>query len=271
VQYLTNAALTYIGLRQFPIALKLYDRVLDITPNDQDIIATKVSIYQAQGNLPEAAKLLSGINDQTPDGAIFQSKIDQLRLERNYNEGIRLLQACLAQFHYASEEAKVGDQSNLAFLLALAGNRASAKVLVEQALNTLEQSYKKALEQPYTEERKDAHLGHLSSLLSYVYTLMGEKDSALKLAENAIKLNSRAGIEFVSGGPGYEESLAWIQGMFGENSRAISALMHLLQTPYVGRFYGPSPVTRAVLRLDPLWDPLRADPAFQKLCGEKQP
>ena len=29
------------------------------------------------------------------------------------------------------------------------------------------------------------------------------------------------------------------------------------------------PITPALLRLDPLWDPLRADPAFQKLCEEK--
>jgi len=45
----------------------------------------------------------------------------------------------------------------------------------------------------------------------------------------------------------------------------------LLQTPYGGWIYGPAPVTPALLRLDPLWDPLRADPAFQKLCEEKQP
>ena len=53
-------------LRQFPAALKLYDRVLDITPNDPDVMASKASIYQAQGNLQEAAKLLSEINAQTP-------------------------------------------------------------------------------------------------------------------------------------------------------------------------------------------------------------
>jgi hypothetical protein len=57
--------------------------------------------------------------------------------------------------------------------------------------------------------------------------------------------------------------------MFGENSRAISALTRLLETPYYGGFYGPTPVTLALLRLDPIWDPLRADPAFQKLCEEK--
>ena len=72
-------------------------------------------------------------------------------------------------------------------------------------------------------------------------------------------------------GPGFEENLALIQTIFGENSRAISTLTQLLQTPYMeGGIYG-MPITPALLRLDPIWDPLRADPAFQKLCEEKQP
>src|SRR5262249_31894760 len=44
---------------------------------------------------------------------------------------------------------------------------------------------------------------------------------------------------------------------------AISILKQLLQTPY------RAPITTALLRLDPIWDPLRADPAFQKLCEDK--
>ena len=68
-----------------------------------------------------------------------------------------------------------------------------------------------------------------------------------------------------------EENLALIQMMFGENSHAISILTRLLQTPYNSWLYGPMPVTPALLRLDPFWDPLRGDPAFQKLCEEKQP
>ena len=72
-------------------------------------------------------------------------------------------------------------------------------------------------------------------------------------------------------GPAFEENLAFIQMMVGENSsRVISTLTQLLQIPYGSDFYG-TPVTPALLRLDPLWDPLRADPAFQKLCEEKQP
>ena len=48
-------------LRQFPAALKLYDRALDIAPDDPDLIAAKASVYQAEGNLQEAAKDRSDI------------------------------------------------------------------------------------------------------------------------------------------------------------------------------------------------------------------
>ena len=63
VQLLWEAARTYTVLRQFPAALKLCDRVLDIRPNDPDAMANKARIYQALGNLQEAARFLSGINE----------------------------------------------------------------------------------------------------------------------------------------------------------------------------------------------------------------
>ena len=64
------------------------------------MMASKAGIYQAQGNLPEAAKLLLEINSQTLSEDTFRVKITQLRLERNYSEAIRLLQARQAQFHF---------------------------------------------------------------------------------------------------------------------------------------------------------------------------
>src|SRR4029453_6722901 len=91
VGLLMDAARTYAWLRQFPTALKLCDRALDITPNDPNMMAAKAGIYQAQGNLQEATKFLSGINEQSPSEAALEVKIIQLRLERNYGGLVRLL------------------------------------------------------------------------------------------------------------------------------------------------------------------------------------
>src|SRR5262249_24233745 len=99
VELLWGAASAYNMLRQFPAALKLYDRALDIMPNNPDVIALKAGIYQAEGNLQEAAKLLLVLNSQTPNAHTFRIKITQLRLERNHSETVRLLQARQTQFH----------------------------------------------------------------------------------------------------------------------------------------------------------------------------
>jgi tetratricopeptide (TPR) repeat protein len=121
VEVLIDTAGTYIALRQFPAALKLYDRALDIVPNNPDWMADKANIYQAEGNLQEAAKFLSEINEQTPSEITFSIKIIQLRLERNYAEAVRLLQARQAQFHYGSEPEKDYEKVELAFMQRLAG------------------------------------------------------------------------------------------------------------------------------------------------------
>src|SRR6184192_2700350 len=258
MELLMPAAETYDMLRQFPAALRLYDRALDITPNDPDVIVAKAGVYQAQGELQEAARLLSEINEKTSSDSDVIVKINQLRLERRNTEAIRLLQARLAQFHFDSEFYKGIAQVNLAFAQYLAGDRAGAKITAEQARNTLDQFCRNQPDNAY-----------LARLLSLANAALGEKDSALKEAERAIMLEPRA--QDAISGPGFEENLALIQTIFGENSRAIPTLTQLLQTPYMeGGVYG-IPITPALLRFDPIWDPLRADPVFQKLCEEKQP
>jgi TolB-like protein/Tfp pilus assembly protein PilF len=257
-QVLFETALTYAALRQFPTALKLYDRVLDMVPNNADLMASKAGIYQAQGNLQEAAKLLAEVNAQTSSYPAFRIKITQLRLERNLGEAIRLLQA---RQHFASEFDKGVNQVLLALMQRLAGDTAGAKVTAEQGRNTLE---------PLCEDQPDNVRS--AGWLSLSYAVLGNEDSALKEAERAIMLlpSTKDRMD----GPGYEETLALNQMTFGENSRAISTLTRLLQTPYDSWLYGPygpAPLTPALLRLDPIWDRLRADPAFQKLCEEKRP
>jgi predicted Zn-dependent protease len=145
----------------------------------------------------------------------------------------------------------------LALIQRLAGDSAGAKLTAEQARNTLEQLYR---------DQPDNH--RLAAELSGAYAVLGEKDSALREAQRAILLLPSA--KDAVGGPGREENLAFIQTIVGENSRAISTLSRLLQTPFDSWIY-PTTLTPALLKLDPIWDPLRADPAFQKLCEEKQP
>ena len=146
VELLDDAAWTYAMLRQLPSALKLYDRVLDITPNDPNMMAAKAGIYQAEGNLQEAARFLPEIDWPFFPWHTFVTKITQLRLERNYGELIRLLQIRLAQFHFDSELDRATDQAVLALTQRLAGDTAGARVTAEQARKTLERFYRDQLD-----------------------------------------------------------------------------------------------------------------------------
>jgi TolB-like protein/Tfp pilus assembly protein PilF len=256
VELLNDTAATYAALRQFPRALKLLDRALDILPDDPSQLAAKGLMYQAEGNLEQAAKLLSEITEQTPNEFVFVIKITQLRLERNYAEAVRLLQARQDQFHFASEIEKGINQVLLALLQRLDGDAASAKTTAEQARNTLEPLYK---------DQQDNAL--FAANVSLNYAVLGNKELALKEAERAVTLLPSSKDRMT--GPALEENLALIQTIFGENSSAISILTRLLQTPYAGLLYS-TPVTPPLLRLDPLWDPLRGDPSFRKLYEETQ-
>src|SRR5262245_62177384 len=119
---LTEVAFTYAALRQFPTALKLYDRALDILPNEFYLMASKASIYQAEGNLKEAAKLLVQVNAQTNSNAAFRIKLIQLRLERNQPEATRLVQARQAELNAASGIDKASKQVGLALAERVAGD-----------------------------------------------------------------------------------------------------------------------------------------------------
>ena len=147
----------------------------------------------------------------------FTLKILQLRLERNYSEALRLLQARQARFQFGYLEAEEAfDQMAFAFIQRLAGDAAGAKVTAEQARNTLEQLCR---DQPGN--------FFFAAMLSQAYAAIGEKDSALKVAERTIMILPRA--KDPLGGPGIEENLAFIQTVCGENSRAISTLTAVVE------------------------------------------
>jgi hypothetical protein len=98
---------------------------------------------------------------------------------------------------------------------------------------------------------------------------LGDKAAALALAERAIAASPIE--KDVLLGPTPIEFLARVAARMGEPDRAIAALQKLLSIPYTGALAAGPPLTPALLRLDPMFDPLRDDPRFQKLCQEKQP
>jgi len=255
---LTEVAFTYAALRQFPRAEQLYDRALDILPNEVSIIALKASIYQAQGNLHEAAKLLAQVNPDTNSDVAVRIKLTQWRLERNHTEAIRWVQARQDRLRLLSGIDKGSKQLGNALVHRVAGDNAQAKAFAEQARNTIE---------PLRNEQPEN--AFVAAALAVAYALLDQKESALNEAQSAITLLP-SNKDRLSG-PAFEENLALVETITGENTRAISTLTRLLQTPYDGWLYSPAPITPALLRLDPIWDPLSADPVFQKLYEEKQP
>ena len=133
-----------------------------------------------------------------------------------------------------------------------AGDIVGARATAQQLLPSLE-----------TLCQKDPDNANFAEALSLTRAVLGQKDAAIKEAERAITLLP-SGKDAVSG-PRNEENLAFVEALVGDKNCAIPRLQRLLEIPYNNC---PTP---ALLRLDPAWDPLRGDPAFQKLCEDKQP
>ena len=254
---LTEVAFTYAALRQFPKAEKLYNRALDILPNELSLMALKASVYQAEGNLQEAATLLVQVNAETNSNVAVRIKLTQWRLERN-TEALRQIQSRETQLEFTSGIEKGSKQVGLALAQHVAGEAAHAKADAENARSTLE-SLKK--DQPDN--------AFVAAALAVAYAILDQKELALNEAQRATTLLP-SNKDHLSG-PAFEENLALVEMIVGENSRAIATLTRLLRTPYGGWLYSPTPITSALLRLDPMWDSLRSDSMFQKLCAEKQP
>ena len=97
----------------------------------------------------------------------------------------------------------------------------------------------------------------LPCYFALAYAYLGEKDKALEQARQAIADYATDALSK----PLAEAYLAIIQAQFGDIDSAIAALPHLLEVPN-----GETP---GDLSVNPLWDPLRNDPRFQKLCSDK--
>src|SRR5207248_867696 len=83
VHLLTHHAETYKHRRRFPEALRKFDQVLNITPDDVDTLALKASIAQAEGDLPRAAALLAPLHPNADNPEALVTQVYQAILERH--------------------------------------------------------------------------------------------------------------------------------------------------------------------------------------------
>jgi TolB-like protein/class 3 adenylate cyclase len=258
VSLLGQHALSYTMLRRFPGALRKLDQVLDIIPDDADTLSTKAAIAQAEGDLPRASALLAPLRPAAGLAQALETQVYQAILERRPAEIVPRLKEILAEpdpaLGYFNGELRFW----LGWAQEVAGDHAAAQESWRQARSELESFLKEQ-----TENRR------LVEHLALTNMGLGDKVATLTLAERAMAANPIER-DAVSGAAPIEV-LARVAARMGEPDRAIAALQKLLSVPGEGALAENMPLTPALLRLDPMFDPIRNDPRFQKLAASPAP
>ncbi|HET7064222.1 MAG TPA: hypothetical protein VFI49_08070, partial [Rudaea sp.] len=124
------------------------------------------------------------------------------------------------------------------------GDKTAARASFERTLEVINSMY-----------RSEADDIKLSQAYAITYAGLGDEKQAMLWAKRGVELN--AGDAFLL--PRSEATLAQVEAAFGHVDAAVAMVPHLLEVP--------NGETRATMRLHPVWDPLRSDPAFLKLVA----
>ena len=238
-----------LAMRDFSKAIAMADKALPLWPDDSDLLALKAAAFQAQGQLDEAQSLLSRVFLKTSD-------LDFGSVVLMYQTVLRHDRAATERFLDANPQAL--ESNDPWFLLhwanvqEAAGRPEDVRTSLTRGRDTLE-----AFIQAQPQK------GDLVGILALTFAALDQRENALKTLEQFTAMRTGDARQAAR----QSEVRARIFARFGDKDRALASLEQVLSTPLDGIF-GP-PITPAILRLDPMFDPLRGDPRFEKLAAAK--
>src|SRR5213596_206396 len=258
VSLLSQHARSHVCLRRFPEALGKLEQILNITPGDIDTLVLKARIAQAEGDLPRASALLAPLRLGADYANALETQVYQAILESRPASFIAQLKEILAK----PDQALGYYNGELRFWLGwaqeVAGDHAGARESWSQARSELE---------PFLKEQPENFV--LMGDLALTNVALGDNAAALTLAERAIAMFPIDKDALT--GPRPLDILARVSARVGDPDRSIETLTKLLSIPYEAPLAANPPLTPALLRLDPMFEPLRKDPRFQKLVAFPPP
>lgn len=248
-----SAANLRLATRDFEGALRQLDAAMKELPreiNRLPFVAEKARVYQAQGRLDEAAKLLEGLAPE-PDGDVVEPLVAQALLRRRPETAIGPLETLLQRDEAQGSVGRASIDLNLYLgqLRRLAGDPAGARANDREALDELK-----------VELAKQPNNADVHSYLALAYSGLGDRANAMKHAALAVATVPVA--KDALSGAYYLDIQARTLARLGDRNAAIPAIEALMKRP------APMPLTPALLRLDPDFDKLRADARFKALVAE---
>jgi TolB-like protein/predicted Zn-dependent protease len=246
---LFNLAFSYMAQRKFEAADKILDRAIVAAP--KSFTSRGLKAYLAilwKGDIGFAESELSSLPPEAdPDGRLASARVWLFSLQRKFSDALQVLQQFRGETLANPGNAACPKAFLEGVLYLHLGDKVKARAVLERARIMSEQLLR---ESPDDAARHAQHGGVLAAL--------DQKEEAINEGKRAAELLPESQDAF--DGPLITASLAEIYTCVGEHDEALRLLDHLLQTPN-----GP---TIPVLKLDPVWDPLRNDPRFQALIDK---